>query len=87
MLTSDLIDLVVDRAFDSAVADFKVKPTADNWNKLSGAMLVMQQWSQSRNDGGLFADLASKPVREWCQYIVSFNCYGRSIAEVLKDKP
>lgn len=87
MLTSDLIDLVVERAFDEAAAKFKVMPTAENWNKLSGAMLVMQQWNHSRNDGSLFADLANRPVREWPEAIVHYACDDRSIADVLADKP
>lgn len=87
MLTSDLIDIVVDKAYDNAVAEFKGKPTADNWIKLSGAMLVMQQWSVHRNDGSLFADLANRPVREWPEAIVHYACDDRSIADVLADKP
>ena len=87
MLTTDLIDLVVDKAYATAVCDFKVKPTTDNWNKLSGAMLVVQQWSLFRNDGGLFADLADLPVHKWPETIVAYSCDGRSIAQVLAEKP
>lgn len=87
MLTTDLIDLVVDRAFDTAAADFKVKPTSDNWWKLTAAMLVMQQWSHNRNDGSLFGDLSNRPVREWPEAIVSYSCDGQSIAEVLEERP
>lgn len=87
MLTCEFVGSFIKRVYIAATIRYKDSPSADNWNKLLVIMLVLQQWHQHGADPGLLAKLENETVSGWFECIVKHCCDGRSIAEVLEERP
>ena len=69
-----MLVIFLNHAFDSAAANFKVRPAAsDHWLQLDRAMKALQVWVQkSADEKTSYADgIASLPISRWADGLVT----------------